>query len=390
MFACSDPKNYMVVELCEDILIDEVSLANYEFFSSQFKDIKLSASDRYPAEESKWFTLGSFVTNNTRQDQVFSIASPRVWARYLKVEFLSHWDQEYYCPLTAIRVHGTTMIDKFKQDDELALQEKSRAEETSYGEECLNDVRICPADQRDDQDSLLQGNTFEDICIIPDQPHPNSLLLCSAPDPIKMLALPNVSNQCCLRPSSNISSNGTLPSGGVVKESMYEVIGKRLAMVETELKSHNEQWEQHVESYDGFFKALAEGIGKDFERLTKENNRLQETIDEFSKDLSSQRITLYLQTTILIVLIFYLLSPRLDDRSFYRPKPPRTAFTVDKVDGAASSDEYSGDEVDISSGPEDTYTDLDPHTPSFTPSRPGTPASSYNDSDAELLKASTM
>ena len=45
---CSASNKFLIVELCNDILIDTVVLANYEFFSSIFRHFRVSVSDRYP------------------------------------------------------------------------------------------------------------------------------------------------------------------------------------------------------------------------------------------------------------------------------------------------------------------------------------------------------
>ena len=66
---CSAPNQFVIIELCEDILVEEVVMANFEYFSSTFKDIRLSVADGYPASETKngWVVLGDFLAENTRR-----------------------------------------------------------------------------------------------------------------------------------------------------------------------------------------------------------------------------------------------------------------------------------------------------------------------------------
>jgi hypothetical protein len=120
---CSAGNKYVIVEMCEDILVDTVVLANFEFFSSAFKDFRVSVTDRYPIQERGWKTLGSFVGNNTRTIQVFSIENPLIWARYVRIEFLSHYGNEFYCPLTLLRIHGTTMMEEYKNQENAKQEE---------------------------------------------------------------------------------------------------------------------------------------------------------------------------------------------------------------------------------------------------------------------------
>jgi len=113
---CQAKEKFFIVELCEDILIDTVVLANFEFFSSVFKEIRVSVSDKYPVKANGWKELGTYVAKNTRDVQAFLVENPLIWARYIKVEILSHYGNEYYCPVSLLRVHGTTMMEEFRHE----------------------------------------------------------------------------------------------------------------------------------------------------------------------------------------------------------------------------------------------------------------------------------
>lgn len=113
---CSAKNKFFIVELCDDILIDTVVLANFEFFSSMFRTFRVSVSDRYPVKLDKWRELGTFEARNSREVQAFLVENPLIWARYLRVEFLAHFGNEYYCPVSLLRVHGTTMMEEFNHD----------------------------------------------------------------------------------------------------------------------------------------------------------------------------------------------------------------------------------------------------------------------------------
>ncbi|CCK69189.1 Slp1p KNAG_0C00760 [Huiozyma naganishii CBS 8797] len=111
---CSAAKKFVVIELCEDILVEELVMANFEYFSSTFKRFRVSVSSRFPAPKNGWNVLGEFEGENTRDLQRFEIANPQIWAKYVRIEYLTHYDHEYYCPLSLVRVHGKTMMDEFK------------------------------------------------------------------------------------------------------------------------------------------------------------------------------------------------------------------------------------------------------------------------------------
>jgi Sad1 / UNC-like C-terminal len=114
---CGASNKFVIVELCDDILVDTIVLANLEFFSSTFKEFRVSVSDRYPIQEREWRILGTFVANNMRRLQVFAIENPLIWARFLRIEFLAHYGNEFYCPVTLLRVHGTTMMEEYKNQE---------------------------------------------------------------------------------------------------------------------------------------------------------------------------------------------------------------------------------------------------------------------------------
>ena len=136
---CRAPNKFIILELCDDILVDTVVLANYEFFSSIFHTFRVSVSDRYPAKQ--WKELGVYEARNTRELQAFPVENPLIWARYLRIEFLTHYGTEFYCPLSLVRVHGTTMMEEYKHDwesgrldegivmDEPVVQEQGREQD---------------------------------------------------------------------------------------------------------------------------------------------------------------------------------------------------------------------------------------------------------------------
>ncbi|KAJ3163724.1 hypothetical protein HDU86_000318 [Geranomyces michiganensis] len=113
-----EAKRYVTVELCDEILVDTVMLANFEFFSSMFKDFQVHVSNRYPPRDNRWTLLGDFRAKNVRDFQYFKVGNPRIWARYLRVSFISEYSHEYYCPISMLRVYGTTMMEEVKAEED--------------------------------------------------------------------------------------------------------------------------------------------------------------------------------------------------------------------------------------------------------------------------------
>lgn len=162
---CRAGEKFLILELCDDILVDTVVLANYEFFSSIFRTFRVSVTDRYPAKADKWRDLGTYEAANTREVQAFPVENPLIWARYLKIEFLSHYGNEFYCPVSLIRVHGTTMMEEYKNDGEA-----TRAEEEASVELAQEQQQQQQEQKREQSvaDTIVPGEEVETASIVGD------------------------------------------------------------------------------------------------------------------------------------------------------------------------------------------------------------------------------
>lgn len=129
LMECGTQNKFFIAELSDDILVDTVVLANFEFFSSMVRQFRVSVSDRYPAKLDKWKVLGEYVARNSRDIQPFLIENPQIWARYIRIEILSHYGKEFYCPLSLLRVHGTRMLDSWKEADSNDAENELEGEE---------------------------------------------------------------------------------------------------------------------------------------------------------------------------------------------------------------------------------------------------------------------
>lgn len=128
LLECSARQKFVIVELSDDILIDTIVLANFEFFSSMVRHFRISVSDRYPVKTDRWKDLGTFEARNSRDIQPFLVENPQIWAKYVQIEFLTHYGNEYYCPVSLVRVHGSRMLDSWK-DTEAGRDEEQLIED---------------------------------------------------------------------------------------------------------------------------------------------------------------------------------------------------------------------------------------------------------------------
>lgn len=124
-------KNWFVIELCETIQPQYLELANFELYSSIPKEFSVYASEHYP-NRNEWsllgivffttiltfifsdmftFFTGTFTANDVRSLQGFKLNN-NGFVKFVKIELLSYYGSEHYCPISLIRVFGTNLFDE--------------------------------------------------------------------------------------------------------------------------------------------------------------------------------------------------------------------------------------------------------------------------------------
>ncbi|KAG8684308.1 hypothetical protein FRC11_012290 [Ceratobasidium sp. 423] len=117
---CSTKNKDVVVELCDDIRVDTVQLANFEFFSGVFKDIAiyLARTNNPHSHKLSWDLAGVFRAKNVRGVQTFRLYNlPYTFYRYIRIEFRSHYGKEYFCPVSLLRVYGLTQMEDWRIEE---------------------------------------------------------------------------------------------------------------------------------------------------------------------------------------------------------------------------------------------------------------------------------
>ncbi|KAG5219694.1 UNC C-terminal-domain-containing protein [Salix suchowensis] len=94
-------------------------MANYEFFSGVFKD--------FEGEEYPWGSILSPATITTR------------FLRFIRIDFHSHYGNEYYCPISLLRVYGLTHLEQWKWD---MWEAESKAKKASPSDRAIEVVAI--------------------------------------------------------------------------------------------------------------------------------------------------------------------------------------------------------------------------------------------------------
>ncbi|KAJ6829164.1 uncharacterized protein M6B38_267035 [Iris pallida] len=129
---CSVEEKFVIIELSEETLVDSIELGNFEHYSSNLKDFELLSSLVYPTDS--WVMLGNLTAQNVKHAQRFTLPEPK-WARYLKVNLLSHYGSEFYCTLSVVEVFGVDVVERMLED--LIAVESRRLESDEQHKEQL-------------------------------------------------------------------------------------------------------------------------------------------------------------------------------------------------------------------------------------------------------------
>lgn len=125
-------KKWFVVELCEPVKVEKIKFGNQELFSSLPESFVVSVSDRYPTKE--WNVLGTFKARDERTIQSFYIGND-MYAKFLKVDMLSHYGKEHYCPLSSLMVFGQDLHEDDGDDESHNIASDDDVEDSQPAEE---------------------------------------------------------------------------------------------------------------------------------------------------------------------------------------------------------------------------------------------------------------
>ncbi|KAI5704312.1 hypothetical protein M8J75_003954 [Diaphorina citri] len=130
-------KIWFAVELCESIQAKKIELANFELFSSSPREFTVSVADRWPTKD--WTIVGQLTAKDERTIQSFPLTHS-LFAKYVKLEFHSHYGSEHFCPVSLLRVFGTSELDVLDSDahDMNDIEVDDEVDETEGGDAANN------------------------------------------------------------------------------------------------------------------------------------------------------------------------------------------------------------------------------------------------------------
>jgi hypothetical protein len=88
---CKSDEHWVVIELCDEIRIEAIELAVWEFFSGVVREVKVSVGEEDEVDSGEWVEVGAFVGKNVRGAQVRtrSCRSSPVDLRVASADFIS-------------------------------------------------------------------------------------------------------------------------------------------------------------------------------------------------------------------------------------------------------------------------------------------------------------
>ncbi|WRT66522.1 uncharacterized protein IL334_003481 [Kwoniella shivajii] len=168
---CKAKEHWVVVELCDEIRIEAVEIAVWEFFSGVVREVRVSVggeddeefeddpADDVSGRSVKWKEVGSFVGRNVRGVQTFSLPQATSFHRFVRLDFPSFYGSEYYCPVSQLKVYGMNQMEAFKWEQKrinVASKGKNEAKEKDHEERRAKERAEKEKKERDEKDEQHQ------------------------------------------------------------------------------------------------------------------------------------------------------------------------------------------------------------------------------------------
>ncbi|CAN8062426.1 unnamed protein product [Agarophyton chilense] len=144
------------LELSEDVILESIETANFEYYSSSARKVAVLGASTYPPK--RWNILGVFDFQNIKSIQRFQI-SRRVVTRFLQVMYTGKQGDEYYCPVSTIRAFGKNLIADWKDLFEVQASDNDQVESASESMDRKSDEERVVGREARDHHHHSEGST---------------------------------------------------------------------------------------------------------------------------------------------------------------------------------------------------------------------------------------
>lgn len=124
---CSASDKFVVVELSEEVTLTSVVLGNFEFHSSSVKDFEIWGTAGHHQIEEGWTRIMRGRADNARNFQKFTAPAP-LWVRYVRIAIVGHYENQHFCTMSLLRVHGKDAKETLKEEMERLQAEVEEVE----------------------------------------------------------------------------------------------------------------------------------------------------------------------------------------------------------------------------------------------------------------------
>ena len=152
---CSSSDKFVVVELSEEVTLTSVVLGNFEFHSSSVKDFEIWGTAGHHQVEEGWTRIMRGRADNARNFQKFTAPAP-LWVRYVRIAIVGHYENQHFCTMSLLRVHGKDAKETLKEEMERLQAEVEEVESLLSDDE--------NADEEDESADGVEANeSAEDV-----------------------------------------------------------------------------------------------------------------------------------------------------------------------------------------------------------------------------------
>ncbi|KNA08614.1 hypothetical protein SOVF_161000 [Spinacia oleracea] len=313
---CSVSDKFVVVELAEETLVDSVKIANFEHYSSNFKEFELQGSLSYPTDA--WSFMGKFVAANVKHAQTFVLPEPK-WVTYLNLSLVSHYGSEHYCTLSVLEVYGVDAIERMLEDLMVTSSRSTTNEQPSKinstevssvkpqdvtgngknGNEVVNgnDSSVKGIGMNDEQKTGSSGKVPEPVVGKPNSRIPGDSVL-------KILMQKVRSVEVNLSVLDEYLQELHKKQGDIVPE-IHKEISKVTSLLDSERKEINEliQWKEETDKQIEDIELWKAVFSTQVDELVSENRILRSLVENIENDQKSLHNK---ELSVLLVSFFFL------------------------------------------------------------------------------------
>lgn len=156
---CASEK-FVTIELSEEVTVTSVVLGNFEFHSSGVREFEIWGTSGHHSSEDGWSRIMIGRADNSRSYQKFNVPSP-LWLRYVQIKIIGHHENQHFCTLSLLRVHGKDAKETLKEEMERFQAEVQEVESLLSNEDIEEDAKDEPITEEE-----VSGAVGDDVEVI--------------------------------------------------------------------------------------------------------------------------------------------------------------------------------------------------------------------------------